>query len=103
MLSFKSALALAGLKKYPTSFHPALDQVLSKRLNTAKILDLVQWVKAGNSPELQNLGPLTLFTVSSVEWDRTDREPMTRNVNVINPKREKRSIANLHSTFKIKA
>jgi len=55
-LSFRSALALAGLKKvkladFSQTFHAALDATLSLRLTTVQIEALVDWITKGNSPE----------------------------------------------------
>ncbi len=64
ILSFKSALALTGLKKLKTAdlsptgglfavIHAALDFILSHRLTTGQIKALVEWLKAGK--------PITAF------------------------------------------
>jgi len=55
-LSFRSALALAGLKKvkladFNQTFHAALDVTLSLQLTTVQIVALVDWITKGNSPE----------------------------------------------------
>jgi hypothetical protein len=52
VLSFKSALALAGLKKAKLAdlsgaVHAALDLTLAHRLTTGQIKALVEWIKAG--------------------------------------------------------
>jgi len=55
-LSFRSALALAGLKKvkladFNQTFHAALDVTLTLQLTTVQIVALVDWITKGNSPE----------------------------------------------------
>jgi hypothetical protein len=84
ILSLKSALALAGLKKaklphLPGTVHTALDFILAHRLSTGQIKALVEWIKAGKPIEKFDPKAKLLKTVSLRDSEETPEDEEENN------------------------